>query len=169
MHGKWHFERRFIVSYIPGSLLQAASVDRITRGYLSCAEEKQIYVQDTNGQPTLSVVQGSGLKRQTEVIALLAEQFSTLWGQTQGLRFAGEKSQIKHAGQPVELMSYTGNLAPLKLVVVTFANEQQCREFIQPDYVHTEVTHHKDYTDMALARIGLPDINAMLGQEKAYG
>jgi len=60
---------------------------------------------------------------------------------------------------------FVGNLAPLKLVEVEFDSEISSRQFLPPDFADLEVTHRKEFQNVALARYGLPDMVISSGQQ----
>ena len=41
---------------------------------------------------------------------------------------------------------------------VEFDSEMSSRQFLPPDFAETEVTHKKEFQNVALARFGLPDM-----------
>ncbi|MCP4864523.1 MAG: hypothetical protein GY897_11260 [Alteromonas sp.] len=44
---------------------------------------------------------------------------------------------------------------------VTFDSEVNSRQFLPPDFAELEVTHQREYQNIHLARMGLPDALAM--------
>ena len=155
MQTEWEFERKFVVSYVPEGLLDTRKSVVIRQGYLATERDKHIRIRDEGGHYTMTVKQGMGLKRRDTRIELNAAQFNDLWPLTQNMRVEKKRYRI----------DFFGNLAPLKLVEVEFDSEISSRQFLPPDFADLEVTHRKEFQNVALARYGLPDMVISSGQQ----
>ena len=157
MHTEWEFERKFIVTYVPDGLLDTRQPVSIRQGYLASEQDKHIRIRDEGGAFTMTVKQGLGLKRRDTCVDLTAEQFDDLWPLTQNMRVEKQRYRIDFYGVQLVFDVFTGNLSPLKLVEVEFDSEISSRQFLPPDFADVEVTHRKEFQNVALARFGLPD------------
>lgn len=155
-HSEWEIERKFIVSELPEGLLEPRKFKEIRQGYLSLDSEKEIRIRDKSGKYTMTIKQGTGLKRLETQIDLNQEQFDTLWPLTQGFRVEKRRYDIGFLSHTLSLDVYYGELEPLMTAEVEFASEQQSQEFLPPDFVAEEVTTEQEYKNANLARNGLP-------------
>ena len=158
MQTEWEFERKFLVSFVPEGLLDTRKPVAIRQGYLATEPDKHIRIRDEGGNYTMAVKQGIGLKRRDTRITLNSEQFADLWPLTQNMRVEKQRYRIDFFGAQLVVDIFTGNLAPLKVVEVEFDSEMSSRQFLPPDFAETEVTHKKEFQNVALARFGLPDM-----------
>lgn len=161
-HSEWEIERKFIVSELPDGLLEPRSFKEIKQGYLSLDAEKEIRIRDKGGKYTMTIKQGSGLKRLETQIDLNQQQFETLWPLTLGFRVEKRRYDIKFLSHVLSLDVYYGNLEPLMTLEVEFASEEESRDFLPPDFVAHEVTTEQEYKNASLARFGLPNKFAAL-------
>ena len=165
MQTEWEFERKFVVSYVPEGLLDTRKSVVIRQGYLATERDKHIRIRDEGGHYTMTVKQGMGLKRRDTRIELNAAQFNDLWPVTQNMRVEKKRYRIDFFGDQLVVDIFVGNLAPLKLVEVEFDSEISSRQFLPPDFADLEVTHRKEFQNVALARYGLPDMVISSGQQ----
>lgn len=84
-----------------------------------------------------------------------------MWPLTQHMRVEKKRYRVGFFGHRLLLDVFTGHLAPLTLVEVTFDSEVNSRQFLPPDFAELEVTHRREYQHVHLARMGLPDAFAM--------
>lgn len=157
MQTEWEFERKFMVTFVPEGLLDTRTPVDIRQGYLSCEPDKHICLRDEGGKFSMAVTQGIGLKHRDTRIELSASQFNDLWPLTQKMRVEKQRYRIDFYGAQLVIDVFTGTLAPLKLVEVEFDSEISSRQFLPPDFADIEVTHRKEFQNIALARFGLPD------------
>jgi CYTH domain-containing protein len=157
MHTEWEFERKFIVTFVPDGLLDTRKPVSIRQGYLASEHDKHIRIRDEGGEYTMTVKQGVGLKRRDTRIELTESQFGDLWPLTQNMRVEKLRYRIDFYGVQLVFDVFTGNLSPLKLVEVEFDSEISSRQFLPPDFADVEVTHRREFQNVALARYGLPD------------
>lgn len=156
-HSQWEIERKFIVSELPEGLLEPRTFKEIRQGYLSLDKEKEIRVRDKAGKYTMTIKQGTGLKRLETQISLNQEQFDTLWPLTLGYRVEKRRYDIKFLSHVLSLDIYYGPLEPLMTAEVEFKSEDASQEFLPPDFVSDEVTTEQDFKNANLARYGLPN------------
>lgn len=161
-HSEWEIERKFIVSELPEGLLEPRGFKEIRQGYLTIEAEKEIRIRDKSGKYTMTIKQGTGLKRLETQIELDKTQFETLWPLTQGFRVEKRRYDIKFLSHVLSLDVYYGNLEPLMTLEVEFKSEEQSREFLPPDFVAEEVTTDQDFKNASLASHGLP-VKCQLG------
>lgn len=155
-HSEWEIERKFVVSHVPEGLLEPRKYKEIRQGYLAFDDEKEIRIRDKSGKYTMTIKQGTGLKRLETQIDLHEAQFETLWPLTSGFRVEKRRYDIKFLSHILSLDVYYGPLEPLVTVEVEFENEQQSREFLPPDFADREVTTNQEYKNASLARFGMP-------------
>lgn len=168
MPASWEFKRKFIMTFTPEGLLSTRKAISVRKGYIISSDDRQVTLCDKNGQFTLSVCQGSGHRTLRSVISLDHKQFDALWPQTQNYRTCLLRYEIPYYGAMLSIDEYEEHLAPLKLVTARFPDEVTCRQFLAPDFAQTEVTHDKEFSTEALARFGLPDVSAIIGQASVY-
>lgn len=154
---KWEIERKFVAKNIPASLLEPRTPVKIRQGYLSHSDDSEIRIRDKSGSYTMTVKQGSGLKRLETEVDIDAEQFEALWPLTQGSRIDKLRYKIPYFGQTLEVDVFAGALTSLVIVEVEFTSEEESRDFLPPDFVNDEVTTNSDFKNLNLARNGLPD------------
>jgi len=158
MQTEWEIERKFLVTYVPDGLLDTRQPVFIRQGYLATEPEKHIRIRDEGGKYSMAIKQGVGLKRKDTRISLEAAQFSDLWPLTHHMRVEKQRYRIDFFGVQLVVDLFSGNLAPLKLVEVEFDSEISSRQFLPPDFAEIEVTHNKEFQNVALAKFGLPDM-----------
>lgn len=168
MPANWEFKRKFVMTFTPEGLLTTRKPTPVRKGYIAYSEERQVILCDKNGQFTLSACVGSGHRVQHSAISLSQEQFDGLWPQTQNYRTSLVRYEVPYFGAMLTIDEYSEHLAPLKLVTARFTDEVTCRQFLAPDFAQTEVTHVKEFSTEALARLGLPDVSAIIGQASMY-
>ena len=161
MRADWEIERKFVVTYLPEGLLETRKPVLVRQGYIAAQGDRHITIKDEGGDFTMTVEQGAGLKRLDTEISISAEQFNELWPLTQHMRVEKKRYCIGFFGHRLLLDVFTGHLAPLTLVEVTFDSEVNSRQFLPPDFAELEVTHQREYQNIHLARMGLPDAFAM--------
>lgn len=149
-------ERKFVVDYIPEGLLEPRQYKLIRQGYLIYDAEREVRIRDKAGIYTMTVKQGSGLKREETEIELDQTQFETLWPLTQGKRVEKRRYKIPYISHTLELDIFTGELDSLVLVEVEFASEEASRGFQPPEFIKQEVTTDPEYKNANLASNGIP-------------
>lgn len=162
MRADWEIERKFVVTYLPEGLLETRKPVLIRQGYIAAEGERQVRIRDEGGHYSMSVKQGFGLKRHDTQISVSAEQFNALWPLTQHMRVEKNRYRIDFFGHRLLLDVFTGHLEPLVLVEVEFDSEVHSRQFLPPDFAEMEVTHRREYQNVHLARMGLPDALALV-------
>ncbi len=155
-HSEWEIERKFVVSHIPDGLLEPRKFKEIRQGYLAFDSDKEIRIRDKSGKYTMTIKQGTGLKRLETQIELTAEQFEALWPLTMGFRVEKRRYDIKFLSHILSLDVYYGPLDSLVTAEVEFDNEQASKEFLPPDFAQREVTDNQEYKNVNLARFGMP-------------
>lgn len=161
MQTDWQIERKFVVTYLPDGLLETSKPVVVKQGYIAAEGERQVNIKDEDGNFTMIVKKGVGLKRLDTKISISAEQFNDLWPLTQHMRVEKKRYRIEFFGQRLLLDIFTGHLDPLILLEVEFENEVHSRQFLPPQFAELEVTHRREYQNVQLARMGLPDALAM--------
>ncbi|GGF68040.1 CYTH domain-containing protein [Alteromonas lipolytica] len=161
MRADWEIERKFVVNYLPEGLLETRNPVSVRQGYIAAEGERHVRIRDEGGKYSMTIKQGFGLKRMDTRIMLSAEQFNELWPLTQHMRVEKKRYRIDFFGHRLVLDVFTGHLAPLVLVEVEFDSEVHSRQFLPPDFAELEVTHRREYQNVNLARMGLPDSLAM--------
>lgn len=155
-HSTWDIERKFIVSEIPNGLLEPLPFKEIRQGYLSFSDELEIRIRDKSGQFSMTLKQGQGLKRLETQIAITAQQFEQLWPLTQGARVEKRRYKVSFFSHKLALDIFSSPLEDLVLAEVEFANEEESRHFLPPDFAEVEVTSEPAYRNVNLARHGMP-------------
>ena len=146
-------ERRFRVEVLPEPLPRPC---RIVQGYLMTSPAA-VRVRSADGQYTLTIKSGSGLRR-TEIERVLdAAEFDALWEVATDLRIEKRRHRIDLGNRAVaELDLFDGDLTGRRLVEVEFADETTARAFDPPGWFGREVTTDGRYTNAALAQHGWP-------------
>ena len=146
-------ERRFLVAVLPEPLPRPC---RIVQGYLMTAPAA-VRVRSADGQYTLTIKSGSGLRRTEIERGLDAAEFDALWEVATDLRIDKRRHRIELGhGAVAELDLFDGDLAGRRLVEVEFADEVSAAAFEPPPWFGREVTADVRYTNAALARDGWP-------------
>jgi len=143
-------ERKFLVrGPVPGDLLSLS----IRQGYLTApTDSTEIRVRQVGNAWFLTVKSGEGLVREEREIAIGAAEFETLWPATEGRRVEKRRCRGSLPGGLVfELDIFDGALAPLVLVEIEFASEEDAHAFIPPTWFGEDVTDDPRYKNKALA------------------
>jgi adenylate cyclase len=146
-------ERRYLVDVLPEPLPRPC---RIIQGYLMTSPAA-VRVRSADGEYTLTIKSGSGLRRTEIERTLSAAEFDALWEVATDLRIEKRRHRIELGdGAVAELDLFDGSLSGKRLVEVEFDDEPAAAAFTPPDWFGTEVTADGRYTNAALARDGWP-------------
>lgn len=156
-HSQWEIERKFIVKNLPEGLIEPRKCAPVRQGYLLNGDDREMRVRDKAGTYTMTIKQGSGLKRLETEIELTEQQFETLWPLTQGFRVEKCRYKIPYFSHVLDLDVFSGALSPLIMVEVEFESEEESRNFVPPDFAVEDVTIDAAYKNVNLALKGLPN------------
>ena len=146
-------ERRFLVEVLPEPLPRPS---RIVQGYLMTSPAA-VRVRSSDGQYTLTIKSGSGLRRTEIERSLDAAEFDALWDVATDLRIEKRRHRIDlDHGAVAELDLFDGKLDGRRIVEVEFADETTATAFEPPAWFGREVTTDARYTNARLARHGWP-------------
>jgi adenylate cyclase len=146
-------ERRFLVDVLPEPLPRPC---RIVQGYLMTSPAA-VRVRSADGQYSLTIKSGSGLRRTEIERSLDAAEFDALWEVATDLRIEKRRHRIElGSGAVAELDLFDSVLAGRRLVEVEFDGVDAAVAFVPPDWFGREVTSDGRYTNASLARHGWP-------------
>lgn len=149
-------ERKFLVRALPD--LGRARKSVIRQGYLTGPDDSvEIRLRQLDDNLFLTLKSGEGTVRTEREIPVTGDQFDALWPQTAGRRV--EKHRWTGAlpdGLTFELDQFLGDLAPLLLVEVEFADLATADGFSAPDWFGRDVTDDKAFKNKSLAVNGAP-------------
>jgi CYTH domain-containing protein len=149
-------ERKFLVGDPPAEALECPSV-AIDQGYLVSDGENEIRLRRKGPVHFLTVKKGHGAVREETEVEITAEQFESLWPQTEGWRVEKQRHMIPLAdGLVAEMDVYSGQLQSLVTVEVEFESEDAARAFTPPAWFGKELTGDIRYSNQQMARQGLP-------------
>ncbi|MDK3018322.1 CYTH domain-containing protein [Pseudodonghicola flavimaris] len=150
-------ERKFLVEELP--VLADAIRVSISQGYLTETEDSvELRLRRADDARILTLKSGWGMTRKERNVALEPAQFDLLWPETEGRRLQKDRwIGPLPGGLRFELDIYHGALAPLRVVEVEFASEQEARRFVPPAWFGAEVTDDARYGNRVLVTAGLPE------------
>lgn len=147
-------ERTWLVRRLPDPLPPGTP---IVQGYLPGDDEVGVRVRRA-GDRHVATVKGTGTRSRIEVEwPLSAEQFEALWALTGCRRVEKVRHEVPVGSRTAEVDVFAGSLAGLVLVEVEFDDDEQMAAFAPPDWFGPEVSDDPRYTNVCLARHGLPD------------
>jgi CYTH domain-containing protein len=149
-------ERKFLISALPGGLLDQHQGERIEQGYLLLEEQTELRIRKWAGRCTMTLKHGSGLERIEQEKEIDRDLFAMLWPLTAGRRIEKTRHVIVQSGHRLEVDRFSGALAPLIMLEVEFTTVADSKDFVPPTFVGREVTQDRAYSNAMLATAGLP-------------
>ncbi len=101
---------------------------------------------------SLTYKRGPARAREEREVALTADQFDTLWPATKGRRLTKVRYEMPWNGWNIEIDVYRGIHDGLVVAEVEFPDERSCAQFEPPDWMGTDVSGKRRYSNVALAR-----------------
>lgn len=147
-------ERKFLVKSLPAEMQEGT---HIRQGYLAHDEQREVRIRQYGNNHSLTVKEGSGLRRQETEIEISSGQFQALWPSTAGRQLEKVRSLVRHGLFQIELDRYLGVLEPLLIAEVEFSSIEESESFEKPEYLGQEVTEEEGYRNLFLAIHGIPD------------
>lgn len=148
-------ERKFLISRLPDALEQYPCT-RMEQAYIST--NPVIRVRRA-GERCILTCKGRGLLAREEFeLDLTPESYAHLLAKADGARIVKDRYRVPLGAYTVELDIFREALAPLILAEVEFPTEAAAQAFAAPDWFGREVTYAPAYTNAALSRDGLPDL-----------
>lgn len=151
MSDAFEIERKFLVRSMPD--LAAATSATLRQGYITAPEDSvEVRLRQSGDKSVLCVKSGDGVVRTEREMTISAEQFATLWPQTEGRRI----EKVRWTGHldsdlRYELDVFAGDLSPLVVVEVEFASEPEAMAFVPPDWFGRDVSDDKRFRNKSLA------------------
>ncbi len=149
-------ERKFLVPSLPD--LTGLKKAVVRQGYLTApTDSTELRLRQKNDLYFLTLKGAGNMVRVEREAEITAEQFGTFWPETEGRRVEKERFTGRlQSGLEFELDVFQGELAPLRLVEVEFASEEEAMEFDPPDWFGVDVTEDKRFKNKNLAIEGKP-------------
>ncbi|MBQ9521711.1 MAG: CYTH domain-containing protein [Oscillospiraceae bacterium] len=148
-------ERKFLISRLPDALEQYPCV-RMEQAYIST--DPVIRVRRA-GERYILTCKGRGLLSRDELeLDLTPDAYTRLLSKADGASVVKDRYRVPLGAYTVELDIFREALAPLMLAEVEFPTEAAAQAFAAPDWFGQEVTYDPAYTNAALSRDGLPDL-----------
>lgn len=148
-------ERKFLISRLPDALEQYPCT-RMEQAYIST--NPVIRVRRA-GERCILTCKGRGLLAREEFeLDLTPESYARLLAKADGVRIVKDRYRVPLGAYTAELDIFRESLAPLVLAEVEFPTEDAAQAFSAPDWFGREVTYDPAYTNAALSRDGLPDL-----------
>lgn len=155
----YEIERAFIVITPPENYDTYPHQD-IEQGYYTDAQSGIVIRLRRKGNRYYQTIKkGVGLVREEVEHELTADQFNTLWPQTEGWRLTKVRYEIPEGSHTIELDVYKGPFEPLITAEVEFDSVEASQSFSPLAWMDTEVTEDIRYTNAQLAKNGLPSLS----------
>jgi CYTH domain-containing protein len=148
-------ERKWLLDELPRGFSELPAA-RIRQGYLAVADGVEVRVREIGERHLLTVKSSGGMTREEVELPLGRDDFERLWTLTHGRRIEKTRTQLPVDGRVAEIDVYAGALAPLRVVEIEFASEEDANSFSVPPWFGREVTHDQRYKNRRLALDGLP-------------
>ena len=150
-------ERKFLISSLPENL-DSFPHKEIAQGYIVVTPDgTEVRLRRKGDKYYQTVKSGSGMVRDENEVELTEEQYSSLWGTTEGKRLEKTRYEIPYNDCVIELDIYHGDLNGLVTAEVEFVSEEAGKEFIPPSWFGEEVTEDKSFKNQRLALNGMPE------------
>jgi len=144
-------ERKFRVKRLPAGL-EKFPREKIAQGYLVVGKGSHVRLRKRGDVCSLTYKRGPARAREEREVALTAEQFDTLWPATKGRRLTKVRYEMPWNGWNIEIDVYRGIHDGLVVAEVEFPDERSCAQFEPPDWMGTDVSGKRRYSNVALAR-----------------
>jgi CYTH domain-containing protein len=148
-------ERKWLLDELPRGFSELPAA-RIRQGYLAVTDGVEVRVREIGERHLLTVKGSGGMTREEVELPLGRDDFERLWTLTHGRRIEKTRTQLPLDGRVAEIDVYAGALAPLRVVEIEFASEEEANSFSVPPWFGREVTHDQRYKNRRLALDGLP-------------
>ncbi len=144
-------ERKFLVRRLPANLEEFPHA-QIEQGYLAVGKEGlQVRLRRAGRKLSLTYKRDEGTVRQEREIQLSPEQFDVLWPATADKRLAKTRYDIPHGDRVIEIDVYHEKHEGLVVAEVEFEDEESGRAFHPPEWLGTDVTGNRRYSNVLLA------------------
>ena len=156
MKGHTEIERKYLLSYLPKSVLDSPHAE-IAQGYISGQNDSsEIRLREMAGLYYLTVKSHGGLIREEREIQLTSEQFTALWSLTEHRRIEKTRYFVQDEGPLIEVDVYKTALSGLIVAEVEYTSVEQCLGFVPPEWFGEEITEDDRYKNRSLAFNGPP-------------
>jgi adenylate cyclase len=150
MSAHHEIERKFLIEKTPDRLDQWPHLE-IAQGYLAYDSHAEVRLRQIGKDRLITVkISRANFRSETEV-ALSEEQFSQLWPATEGRRLRKVRYRIPYEGQTIEVDVYQGKNTGLMVAEVEFPDQNSRRQFRKPEWLGTEISGRKEFSNQALA------------------
>jgi CYTH domain-containing protein len=112
---------------------------------LAVTDDVEVRVREIDGRHMLTVKGSGGMTREEVELAIGRDDFDRLWTLTHGRRIEKTRTELPLDGR-----------APLRVVEIEFASEEEANSYSVPPWFGREVTHDQRYKNRRLALDGLP-------------
>ena len=149
-------ERKFIIHELPP---EAGSLpgSRMRQGYLAIAADGgECRIRQCEGECTLTVKQGKGLKRTEDEMLISTSLFDQLWPLTEHRLIEKVRCCLPTDSLKIEIDQYEGVLEGLHIAEIEFPDETTANDWIPPAWFGQEVTDDPAYKNQQLALHGAP-------------
>jgi CYTH domain-containing protein len=148
-------ERKWLLDELPPGFPEFPAA-HVRQGYLAVTDDVEVRVREIDGRHLLTVKGSGSMTREEVELAIGLDDFERLWTLTRGRRIEKTRTELPVDGRVAEVDVYAGALAPLCVVEIEFASEQEAKSFSTPPWFGREVTHDQRYKNRRLALAGLP-------------
>jgi adenylate cyclase len=149
-------ERKFLVVSLPPAFSKLQGT-HIQQGYLAHDPSREVRIRQSRGKFFLTVKEGLGITRKEVEVAIQKEQFERLWPLTEGHRVEKLRYAMPYKGLKIEVDTFDGDLAPLKIAEVGFKTPEAGAKFTPPKWMGIEITGRAEYYNASLAYHGSPE------------
>ncbi len=103
-----------------------------------------------------SNMSSDGLIRDEINLVINEEQYENIIKKQEGITIHKTRYQFYDNGEVIAIDIFHDDLDGLAYMEIEFANEEESRNYIEPDWVIKDVTSDKNYKNGYLARFGIP-------------
>lgn len=146
-------ERRFLVQYLPYSLLQDKPIS-IEQGYMAIEDGGNAVRLRRIGHRYFLTVKSSGsLVREEREVVISEAQFKGLWASTEGRRIVKDRYVIPYGSLEIEVDVFKGNLKGLIVAEVEFESVTAALVFQKLEWMSIEVTENPRFNNRYLQEV----------------
>ncbi len=144
-------ERKFLLKRLPNGLTSYPHAE-IEQGYLAVEESGlQVRLRKKGETFSLTFKRGKSNEREEREIRMSAEQFEALWPATEKRRLSKVRYDVPWREWTVEIDIYSGRHEGMIVAEVEFPDEENCADFIAPDWFGADVTGEARYSNVLMA------------------
>jgi adenylate cyclase len=151
-------ERKFLIQEIPPEVASLPG-RRMRQGYLAVAADGgECRIRHCEGECTLTVKQGKGLKRTEDEMLISESLFDQLWPLTEHRRIEKVRRCLPTDSLTIEIDQYEGALEGLHVAEIEFPDETTAAAWHPPMWFGPEVTNDPKYKNQQLALHSAPTL-----------